>query len=192
MTTTRRLAGRTLRPCLLLFVLAGCSVLPVPTLPPPPASAAGSPPPAPPWPAPADPAPGIIAAGITADASEQLASHTHTHLDVFYDGVPVEVPGGIGIDPNGKYISPLHTHSTSGVIHMEAAASRTFTLGQIFQEWGVSLTGAVAYDRGETVTDVAGHVLQNNHEVAVVFGRPPARIPTDYGRWVCLWLYLCN
>jgi hypothetical protein len=82
-------------------------------------------------------------------------------MDIFLNGDPVPVPGGIGInisDPgvqsgpaNGApsyggiercdhpCISPLHTHDNSGVIHIESPTETSFTLGQFFSEWGVRL-----------------------------------------------------
>jgi hypothetical protein len=62
------------------------------------------------------------------------------HLDVRVNGQPVEVPAYIGVDPARGSLSPLHTHDTSGVIHIESPIKRQFTLGVLFSEWGVSLT----------------------------------------------------
>jgi hypothetical protein len=53
-------------------------------------------------------------------------------------GRRVVVPAGIGIGPD--FISPLHTHDTTGVIHVESPDVRTFTLGAFFGVWGVRLT----------------------------------------------------
>ena len=56
------------------------------------------------------------------------------------DGRRVTVPAGIGIDDAEGFISPLHTHDESGVIHVESPDVRTFTLGQFFSVWGLRLT----------------------------------------------------
>ena len=58
------------------------------------------------------------------------------------DGAKVTVPAGIGFEvSNGKVtgLTVLHTHDTSGVIHIESAANKPYTLGQVFTEWGVAL-----------------------------------------------------
>jgi hypothetical protein len=99
-------------------------------------------------------------AGLMPDTKEYFTYHVHAHLDVFVDGQPVEVPGGIGIeitDPavqrfgSSGYggipeegceqvcISPLHTHDPDGVIHIEAPSEARFTLGQFFVELGIRL-----------------------------------------------------
>ncbi len=111
------------------------------------------------WSLPADPMSLAREAGLTPDTKEYLTYHVHAHLDVFVDGHPVEIPGGIGIeisDPavqafGSSYggipeegceqvcISPLHTHDPDGVIHTEAPSDARFTLGQFFVELAVPL-----------------------------------------------------
>jgi hypothetical protein len=112
------------------------------------------------WSAPSDPMALARKAGLTPDTKEFFEYHVHAHLDVFVDGHPVEIPGGIGIeisDPAVQQfgatgyggipetgcehacISPLHTHDVDGVIHIEAPTESEFTLGQFFQELDVRL-----------------------------------------------------
>jgi hypothetical protein len=73
-------------------------------------------------------------------AQEGTVLHTHQHLDLYVDGRRVTVPAGIGIQESQGFISPLHTHDESGVIHVESTDVRSFTLGQFFAVWGVRLT----------------------------------------------------
>lgn len=143
--------------------------------------------PVPPWPLPTDTAAAIQAAGLPLLTNmAQVAYHIHIHLDVFYNGKPVTVPADLAIDPNGAFLSALHTHDTSGVIHVESPdISAHLTIGQLFTEWAVPLTGALAYDNGQLMPNAASVVLQNLHEVAIVYGTPPAQIPTtfDWASW---------
>jgi hypothetical protein len=137
-------------------VSAGYSAPPAPR---PPAGAA-------PWPLPSDPMSLAQQAGLTPGSHEFFTYHVHAHLDIFVNGRPVRVPGGVGIDiadpgvRRGKSggsvsygyirrcprpcISPLHTHDVTGVIHIEAPARTPFTLRQFFREWGVRLDGSCA------------------------------------------------
>ena len=78
--------------------------------------------------------------GLPALAQEGTALHIHQHLDLYVDGRRVIVPANIGIEESQGFISPLHTHDESGVIHVESPDVRTFTLGQFFAVWGVRLT----------------------------------------------------
>jgi hypothetical protein len=112
------------------------------------------------WSLPADPMSLAREAGLMPDTKEYLTYHVHARLDVFVDGHPVEIPGGIGIeitDPavqrfgatgfggipeegcEQPCISPLHTHDVDGVIHIEAPSEARFTLGQFFVELAVRL-----------------------------------------------------
>ena len=117
------------------------------------------------WPAPGTPMRLARQAGFEPDVIEHLAFHAHAHLDVFLDGRPVVVPGGIGIaitDPAVKQfsgplgtgfggieppgcaqacISPLHTHDPDGILHTESPIEESNSLGQFFTEWGVVLSG---------------------------------------------------
>jgi hypothetical protein len=176
-----------------LLAVTACNPFPMPTVALPSEAPVGktaaSPPP---WPAPKDPIDGLWRAGLRDYVSEHYATHIHIHLSVYVDGTPVPVPAGLGIAPDGSYIAPLHTHLDNGVVHLQAPEGKTYTLGQVFTVWGVPLTGAIAYDKGVRVPDAAGLMLQGDHEIAVTFGKPPATIPTDYGRFVCVGWGICE
>ncbi len=117
--------------------------------------------------------------------------HYHVHLDVFYDGQPVTVPASVGIDYTAQRISPVHSHTDAGIIHIEANKDDRFTLGQFLTEWGLAVKGncvadkcgdqAVAYVNG-TAQDgsAASVVLKAGQEIALVLGPKPADIPSTY------------
>jgi hypothetical protein len=136
------------------------------------------------------------AAGLPMLSQEGNVIHIHAHLDVSVDGQPVEVPAGIGIDRSGHGISPLHTHNATGVIHIESPVKRTFTLGEFFTEWDVSLSpdnvGGLHVGDGEALrifvngTQVTANpvaVIINAHdEIALIYGNPQSggSIPSRY------------
>jgi len=79
-------------------------------------------------------------AGIVVDSSEHLDFHEHATLQMTVDGEPVAVPANIGVGETS--IAELHTHDTSGTLHLEAAGEITdgsFDLGHFFDTWGVAL-----------------------------------------------------
>ncbi len=157
-----------------------------------------------PWPAPANTLEVIARAGLEPLRQELLAFHIHSHLDVFVNGQPVVVPAAIGInlqDPGIQQskpceqpcISELHTHDTTGILHIESAEDVPFTLGQFFTEWGVRLDGSCVggYCRPEAHisvyvdgqpydTDPAQVRLADREEIAIVIGTPPANIPKSW------------
>jgi hypothetical protein len=153
----------------------------------------------------------------------RLVRHEHVHLDIVVNGRKVTVPAGVGLaepvdggpcpvgsTPEGDCVtrhiyaaavanSPLHTHSASGLIHVEPDRPGTYTLGQFFDEWGVRLDsscigGYCAGDGKELRAYVDGRrvegdprriVLGNRHEIALMYGGPGdfAAIPVYRGGW---------
>lgn len=137
-----------------------------------------------------------LKAGLPMLGSEMLQVHYHAHLDVIADGKPVTVPALVGIDENAQTITALHTHDTSGVVHIESGKDTPFKLGQFFTEWGQPLSatqvGPVAiggdealhvYVNGkELTTDPAQYVLKAHDEVVVWVGdkAQTPQVPASY------------
>ena len=103
--------------------------------------------------------------GIHCQTSEQLIFHIHAHLTMFINGTPRQLPAGIGIPGSRTVQSPqgpvaqggsclywLHTHAPDGIIHVESPIRRTYTLGNLFDEWGQPLGPS-------TLGPVTGHVV---------------------------------
>jgi hypothetical protein len=146
-----------------------------------PTTASGADSPAP-WKAPADPSARAKAAGLTMLSAEGTVEHIHSHLTVTVEGKPVTVPALLGIDEANASISPLHTHDTSGIVHIESPVKTTFTLGQVFTEWDVALAtgkiGSYSAASGDTVTtfvdgkpvsgDPAAIALANHEDIDIV------------------------
>jgi hypothetical protein len=131
--------------------------------------------------------------GLNALSAEALAFHIHQHLDIFVNGKKVTVPQFIGID-DGSFITELHTHDASGLMHVESAQTKPYTLGQFIGVWGVRFSrkcigGYCAapgkplrvYLNGEPyVGDPNNLILKNHQEIAIVYGKAPKKIPSTY------------
>ena len=133
----------------------------------------------------------LLPLGLTTLPQEAVATHYHSHLDIFVNGKHVTVPKYIGINLGANYLTELHTHDTRGVIHIESPKSNDhFSLGQFVAEWGVFLNarcigaycdGLKWYLNGKLQTgNPQKYVLQPHDEVAIVVGKPPAKIPSSY------------
>lgn len=125
----------------------------------------------------------------TLSGHNNLTLHFHTHIDIFVNGKKVKVPALIGINPGAGYLTELHTHDDTGVIHIEAQKSRDFTVGQFFAEWAVYLdahsiggySGMTWYLNGKQQTSNPETLVFKPHqELALVVGTPPAKIPSSY------------
>lgn len=174
----------------LAFFGAGCGgQAPVTSSVPAPATLAEAPIPTPPpvaaWPRPAHSDALIQETGLPMMRfhSAKPYFHMHAHLDVFMDRQPVEVPAEIGISPVTKKMAAIHTHSTSGIIHIESESARDFTLGQFFKLWNVPLTGAAVYVNGEPAGAPESLVLADHQQIVVSFGLPPVVVPREYTFW---------
>jgi hypothetical protein len=133
--------------------------------------------------------------GIQCNAAEQLVFHNHAHLDMFINGQPYTIPSQVGIVP-GKCIYWLHTHDDSGVIHIESPVTRNFTLGQFFDIWKKKFSNVQIFDNIANATntmsiyvngtktngntDYRNTNLNEHDQIAIVFGRPPPKIPSTY------------
>jgi hypothetical protein len=65
--------------------------------------------------------------------------HIHAMLHIYVDGLLKPLPAEIGLDPAKHIESSMHTHDSSGIIHMEAPHPYPYTLGDFFEVWGVKL-----------------------------------------------------
>lgn len=131
--------------------------------------------------------------GVRCDPTEFVDYHIHAHLDIFIDGQPYAIPAGVGIKPN-ECLFWLHTHNTSGVIHIEAPANKDFTLGQLFSVWGQTFSNTQIFDKmttdketlhayvnGKEINGDLRNIKINAHdEIAIVYGTSPTIIPSIY------------
>jgi hypothetical protein len=128
--------------------------------------------------------------GLTALTMEGTVLHHHEHLDLFVSGRKVTVPAFVGIDQEAGFLTELHTHDASGIVHVESPVARSFTLGQFFCEWGVKLNATcLGPYRGELRWWVNGRRMHGNpallalgqhQEIVIAAGRPPTTVRSSY------------
>lgn len=151
-----------------------------------------------PWPAnTADLAARLKALGLPALAKEGTVLHIHQHLDVYVHGRKVPLATDTGIDYAQGFISPIHTHDSSGIIHVESPTKRSFTLGQFFGVWGVRFSarclGGYCAQGANTLRvyvngkpfhgDPTTITLAEHQEIVVAYGTAaqlPRPIPRSY------------
>jgi len=123
-------------------------------------------------------------------SAEGSVIHIHQHLDIYVNGKKVQVPALVGIDTTNGFLTELHTHDTSGVLHVESDTNRTYVLGQFFGEWGVKLTsncigtycGKLKWwvDGTRMVGNPAQLVLKRHQEIVIAAGKAPSPVPKSY------------
>jgi hypothetical protein len=130
------------------------------------------------------------ASGLPQSGNETY--HIHAMLRMYINGKPEPVPANIGIDPSGQFLAALHTHDTSGIIHMESDNFYPFKLGQFMQMWGVKFTdtqiGAYynsggntlqVYVNGKKVADPVNYQMKRHDAIVIGYGKPGS-FPTSY------------
>jgi hypothetical protein len=124
--------------------------------------------------------------------NEGQVLHIHQHLDIYVNGKHEPVPTNIGIY-DGQFLTEVHTHDPTGIIHVESPKKARFDLGQFFGVWGVRLDSNcvggyckpaypwTVYVNGRSYSgDPAALLLQEHQEIVFVIGTPPRKIPSSY------------
>ena len=132
-------------------------------------------------------------------------NHFHVHLVIYLDGEKLTVPAGLGVGrpwgenppgfiATGRCFAWIHTHDTTGVMHVFTQVGRSDTLGQVFSVWGqpLSIDGALGF-RGRIEVLVNGQAmdgdprsipLKNLSNIVLELGKPPVPAPAalyDFG-----------
>ena len=124
----------------------------------------------------------------------QQPIHWHPHLKIIIKGEEQNIPTGIGINIgnnidsgiSGMQMSPTHTHTADGIIHMENnrpwQKPETLTLGYFFKVWNKNFNGSCIFDycnneNGTLAMTVNG---QTNYEFDKYFMHDKDEIIIEY------------
>jgi len=133
--------------------------------------------------------------------NQPMVMHEHATLSIKIDGRSVTVPADIGIDPrfykdhsydtygmkmpnmpSMPVMAPTHTHDTSGLIHLESAAVRDYTLGDLFNVWGATFTDTCIMDKcndgtkavkvfvnGQSNSEFRSYVMKDGDQILIQY-----------------------
>ncbi|HEY0517578.1 MAG TPA: hypothetical protein VGD00_10690 [Solirubrobacteraceae bacterium] len=132
--------------------------------------------------------------GIPPGGQEKF--HIHVLLRIYLNGLLAPLPAEIGLDPAHGVESSMHTHDSTGIIHMEAPRPFNYTLGDFFAVWGVKLGPAQLgglkgyggdrlhfYLNGKPLTNPAALVLHKDDHIVIGYG-PPSRYPHNFSNFL--------
>src|SRR5215211_3542768 len=107
----------------------------------------------------------------------------HIHLSITIagsNGKQMPLPTDIGINPSlwkdhsldqfgMQGMSPLHTHDSSGTVHVESNAQRDYSLGQFMDVWGGIDSSKIikVTSDGIEVEDYVSHVFKDGERIIV-------------------------
>ncbi|MDG6909370.1 MAG: hypothetical protein JRN08_03280 [Nitrososphaerota archaeon] len=133
--------------------------------------------------------------------SEGTYVHIHPYLQIWIDGKNVTIPADVGILSEGTCTEPIHTHDSSGVLHMEldqSQAGQNWTLGEFFSIWQFSCAQSGAYcpvvngtSRPVALgpTDILGFTADSTHKVELLVDGTPS---AQWGNLNLMTLDYCN
>jgi len=133
--------------------------------------------------------------------NQPMVMHHHAKLAIKANGMSITVPANIGIDekvykdhtldeygmkmpnmPSMPVMAPTHTHDTSGLIHLESAAVRDYTLGDLFNVWGVKFTDTCIMDKcndgtktvkvfvnGQSNSEFRNYVMKDGDQILIQY-----------------------
>lgn len=115
--------------------------------------------------------------GVSADALATCVNHgvgsvIHIHpvLKIKINGKEQEIPKGVGI--SAFCMRPIHTHDSSGTLHLEFPRPHDFTLGDFFKVWDkpfpVSSTLSMTVN-GEANTEFENRILRDGELIEVSY-----------------------
>ena len=135
-------------------------------------------------------------AGISCDAMEGSRLHIHQHLVILDHGKPVDIPFDVGRPQGARCLYWIHTHTPDGIIHIEAPAERSFTLGDFFEIWGQPLSRTQAASAtgtkkvplkvwvdGKAYTGDPRKIVLASHTDITIMAGPPFGKPTLFTAW---------
>jgi hypothetical protein len=138
---------------------------------------------------------GQVIDGVPCLIEDLPVHHIHVHLEILLNGEPITVPAGIGIGrpwgvdssrfiATGSCFAWIHTHDTTGVVHIVTPEEKAFTLDQLFEVWGQTLTPDSALGYTGRVAVLVNGVrfsgdprlvpLVNLDNIVIELGAPPS------------------
>jgi hypothetical protein len=113
--------------------------------------------------------------------NKAMVMHIHPSIAIVdSNGKQMSLPTDIGINPSlwkdhsldqfgMQGMSPLHTHDSSGTVHIESNAERDYSLGQFMDVWGGIDSSKIikVTSDGIEVEDYASHVFKDGEGIIV-------------------------
>ncbi|HKI07254.1 MAG TPA: hypothetical protein VKA09_02570 [Nitrososphaeraceae archaeon] len=113
--------------------------------------------------------------------NKPMVMHIHPSITIVdSNGKQMPLPTDIGINPSlwkdhsldqfgMQGMSPLHTHDSSGTVHVESNAKRDYSLGQFMDVWGGIDSSKIikVTSDGIEVEDYVSHVFKDGERIIV-------------------------
>src|SRR6266403_1622446 len=104
--------------------------------------------------------------------------HIHPHLEIIKNGREQRVPANVGIKPSlykdhsmdgfigDMGAAPVHTHDSSGILHVESSVTLNYTLGDFYKIWGKAIpSNATVTADGKAVAHPNKLLLKDGEQI---------------------------
>ena len=124
----------------------------------------------------------LPAAEINIGSHQNIALHIHSDLEIKINGQNFPIPANIGISTG--IMRPLHTHDSSGEIHIEGPYARDFSVGEFFQVWNKTFNSSCIFEyctdyenrstlkmfvNGQENTQFENYIMREGSEILIEF-----------------------
>jgi hypothetical protein len=136
---------------------------------------------------------------VFCDQLEGSVEHIHAYIAIYINGQASALPANLGIPQSSSGSSAcfywLHTHDTTGIVHIESPVREVFTFGQLRDEWDqqfVSLgfapellltTGWTIWVNGKSYNGSLSSVPLDAHNIITLAYNSPKAIPVKTYAW---------
>ncbi len=104
-----------------------------------------------------------------------IIQHIHPTLQIIVNSIPEKISADIGLSDSCK--RAIHTHDTSGTLHVEAQDRHSYTLGEFFAVWGKPLVTpefvSMVVDGALSKEDPATLVFKDKQQIILSYTRTP-------------------
>jgi hypothetical protein len=107
------------------------------------------------------------------DVVSRNGLHWHPELAIYEKGVKQEIPPNLGM---GGIEMPVHTHDSTGVIHLEMSGlvrKEDITLGQFFKVWNKDMrsfgTSMKMTVNGQENTEYEGYMMHDKDKIELQY-----------------------
>lgn len=133
--------------------------------------------------------------GIYCDQLEQTQFHYHALLSIYINGKLSPLAQGTGIAPDGSCYYWLHTHDSSGVVHIESPNNHTYTVGNFLDIWSLEFqrlgyptqldlaTGWQVWIDGKPYNGDFHNIVLKPHEIITLAYNSPGVKPITTYAW---------
>ncbi len=94
-----------------------------------------------------------------------MALHIHPIVKISIFGSETTIPANVGVNPN--WMSSIHTHDSTGKLHVESPCFRSFALLDFFKIWDKTLNGSCIFEYCSNETNSL-RILVNGVETSLM------------------------